>query len=320
MDLILTLGYIAFAIGVFKLFRIPVTSMTVTTAALGGGFMMAWMYIAMAFYHPYTQSAMVYFETSMIANNVKGKITKVYVEDETHMKKGDPIYEIDPKPYLSSVKDLKSQLKLANIRLKQQKKLYKRKAGTLYDLEKREQLVSSIRAKLLEAEFNLANTIVRAPANGHVLQNRIKVGTMAGVAKMASLGSFLLDEKPMYIAAFRPNGLSSIKVGADAEVNFPALPGKVFKAKVVKIFGEMAEGQVLPNYNMVALGKHSVQGRIPVQLEITEDISMYNIPKGSTFGAAVFSDNLHMLIELRKILLRLFSWKNIINFEHGVSN
>ena len=320
MDLILTLGYIAFAIGVFKVFRIPVTSMTVTTAALGGGFMMGWMYIAMAYYHPYTQNATVYFETSMIANNVSGKITKVHVADESHMKKGDPIYEIDPKPYLSSVKDLKSQLKLANIRLTQQRKLYKRKAGTLYDLEKREQIVSSLKAKLLEAEFKLANTVVRAPANGHVLQNRLQVGTMAGVAKMASLGAFILDEKPMYIAAFRPNGLPSIKVGAEAEVNFPALPGKVFKAKVVKIFSEVAEGQMLPSYNMVHLGKHSVQGRVPVQLEIVDDISMYNIPKGSTFGAAVFSDNLHMLIELRKILLRLFSWKNIINFEHGASN
>jgi len=320
MDLILTLGYIAFAMGVFKVFKIKVTSMTVTTAALGGGFLMGWMYIAMAYYHPYTESAKVYFETSMIANNVRGKITKVYVGDEAPMKKGDPIYEIDQKPYLSDVKDLKAQLKLAKIRLDQQQRLYKRKAGTLYELEKREQLVSSIKAKLLEAEFNLENTIVRAPANGHVTQNRIKVGTMAGVAKMASLGSFVLDEKPMYIAAFRPNGLPSIAVGAEAEVYFPALPGKVFKAKVIKIFSEIAEGQVLPNYKMLSLSKKSIQGRIPVQLEIIDDISMYNIPKGSTFGATVFSDNLHMLVELRKILLRLFSWKNIVNFEHGSSN
>ena len=320
MDLILTLGYIAFAMGIFKIFKIPVTSMTVTTAALGGGFLMGWMYIAMAYYHPYTHSAKIYFGTSMIASNVRGKITKVYVEDETHMKKGDPIYEVDPKPYLSSVKDLKAQLKLANIRLTQQRKLYKKKAGTLYELEKREQIVSSLKAKLLEAEFNLANTVVRAPANGHVTQNRIKVGTMAGVAKMASLGAFIFDEEPMYVAAFRPNALANISVGADAEVNFPALPGKVFKAKVVKIFAEVAEGQMLPGYNMVSLSQYAIQGRVPVQLEIIDDISMYNIPKGSTFGAAVFSDNLHMLIELRKILLRLFSWKNIMNFEHGAKN
>jgi len=320
MDLILTIAYVALCIAVFKIFKIKVTSMTVTTAALGGGFFMAWMYISMAYFHPYTESGQIYFKSSMIANNVRGKITKVYVVDETPMKKGDPIYEIDKKPYLSAVKDLNSQLKLAHIRLKQQQKLYDKKAGTLYDLEKREQIVSSLSAKLLEANFNLENTVVRAPADGHILQNRLEVGTMAGVAKMASLGSFLLDEEPHYVAAFRPNGLPSIKVGAEAEVFFPALPGKVFKAKVSKIFSEVAEGQLLPNYQMKSLTKHNVQGRVPVQLEIVDDISMYNIPKGSSFQATVFSDNLPMLIELRRILFHMFSWKNIINFEHGAKN
>lgn len=320
MDLILTLGYVALSVGIFKIFKIKVTAMTVTTAALGGGFIMAWMYISMAYYHPYTENGKIFFKTSMIANNVKGKVTKVYVHDETPMKKGEPIYEIDAKPYLSAVRDLRAQLKLAKIRLTQQRKLYKNKAGTLYDLEKREQIVTSLKAQLLEANFNLANTVVRAPADGHILQNRLEVGTMAGVAKMASLGAFILKGKPQYIAAFRPNGLPSIKVGAEAEVLFPALPGKVFKAKVVKIFSEVAEGQLLPSYQMKSLTKHSIDGRIPVALEVTDDISMYNIPKGSSFQATVFSEKLPMLIELRRILFHMFSWKNIINFEHGSSN
>ena len=320
MDLILTVGYVAFAMGVFKVFRIKVTAMTVTTAALGGGFLMAWMYISMAYFHPYTENGKIFFKTSMIANNVKGKITKIYVHDETPMKKGDPIYQIDSGPYLSELRDLQAQLKLANIRLNQQQKLYDRKAGTLQELEKREQIVASLKARLIEANFNYKNTTVRAPSDGHILQNRLEVGTMAGVAKMASLGAFILDEEPQYIAAFRPNGLPSISVGAEAEVLFPALPGKVFKAKVVKIFAEVAEGQLLPSYQMKSLTKHSIVGRVPVQLEIIEDISMYKIPKGSSFQATVFSDNLPMLIELRRILFHMFSWKNIINFEHGSSN
>ncbi len=320
MDLILTLGYVALCMGIFKVFKIKVTAMTVTTAALGGGFLMAWMYISMAYYHPYTENGKIFFKTSMIANNVKGKVVKVYVGDETPMKKGDPIYEIDSGPYLSELRDLQAQLKLAKIRLTQQKTLYAKKAGTLHELEKREQVVSSLKAKLIEANFNFKNTVVRAPADGHILQNRLEVGTMAGVAKMASLGAFILNEKPQYIAAFRPNGLPSINVGAEAEVLFPALPGKVFKAKVVKIFNEVAEGQLLPSYQMKSLTKHSINGRVPVELEITDDISMYKIPKGSSFQATVFSDNLPMLIELRRILFHMFSWKNIINFEHGSHN
>ncbi|MBL0720947.1 MAG: biotin/lipoyl-binding protein [Sulfurovum sp.] len=320
MDLILTLTYVALCIVVFKVLKVEVTSMTVTTSGLGGGFFMGWMYISMAYFHPYTESGQIYFKTSMIANNVHGKITKVYISDETPIKKDDPIYEIDKKPYLSQVKDIQSQLKLANLRLKEQKKLYKAKAGTLFDLEKREQIVSSLKAKLIKANFELEQTVIRAPADGHIVQNRLKVGTMAGIARMSSLGSFLLDEESQYIAAFRPNGLPSIKEGADAEIFFAALPGKVFKAKVVKVFKEVAEGQLLPEYKMLNLSKHNIHGRVPVELELVDDLSSYNIPKGSAFQATVFSDNLKMLIELRRILFRMFSWKNIINFEHGAKN
>jgi len=319
MDLILTLGYVALAIGMFKLFRIPVTAMTVTTAGLGGGFLMGWMYISMAYFHPYTETGRMYFKTSMISTNVKGRVSKVYVHDERPMKEGDPIYEIDPSLFLSAVKDLKAQLKLAETRLGQQQKLYKKQAGSLYELEKREQLVSSIKAQLIKANFNLDNTIVRAPADGHIAQNRLIVGTMAGAFRLSSLGTFVMDEKPLYIAGFRPNGLPSIAVGAEAQVLFPAVPGKVFTAKVVKIFSEVAEGQLHSSFIMKEMTKHDLNGRVPVQLEIVDDISGYNIPKGSSFEATVFSDNLHMLIELRRILFGMFSWKNIINFEHGSS-
>ncbi len=319
MDIILVLSYVAFAIAIFKIFRIPISAMTVTTAGLGGGFLMGWMYISMAYFHPYTETGRMYFKTSMISTNVKGRVSKVYVKDESPMKEGDPIYEIDPSLFLSAVKDLKAQLKLANIRLGQQQKLYKRNAGSLYELEKREQLVSSIKAQLIKANFNLENTIVRAPADGHIAQNRLIVGTMAGAFRLSSLGTFVMEDKPLYVAGFRPNGLPSIAVGAEAQVFFPAVPGKVFNAKVVKIFSEVAEGQLHSSFLMKELTKHDLNGRVPVQIELVDDISGYKIPQGSSFHTTVFSDNIPMLIELRRILFSMFSWENIINFEEGSS-
>ncbi len=90
MDIVLMLSYAALAIIAFKVFHVPVTKWTVTTAVLGGGFMMAWIYISMAFFHPYTPYARTYFMTVPIATQSRGKVVEVFVEANQPLKKGDP--------------------------------------------------------------------------------------------------------------------------------------------------------------------------------------------------------------------------------------
>jgi len=315
MDIIMMLTYVALVVVLFKVFKVPVTKWTVVTAAFGGGLLMGWIYISMAYFHPYSPYGKEYFETTPIAINVKGKVNKVYVADTRDLKRGDKIFSIDPKPFESAVKTLEAQLTLAQERLKEQQNLYKRKAGTLFELEARESKVAALNAQLLKANFDLENTIVYAPADGHLIQNRITVGTMAGSFKVSSLLTFVPDKTTYFVAGFRTNGISNIKVGAKAEIYFVAKPGKVFKAKVTKVWDEIAEGQLQPFSKMKSISHHLERGRIPVEFEILEDISGYNIPKGSSFGATVYSTHLEFLGELRSIFFHMFSWQNIINFE-----
>jgi len=315
MDIIMMLTYVALVVILFKVFKVPVTKWTVTTAAFGGGLLMGWIYISMAYFHPYSPYGKEYFETTPISINVKGKVTEVYVKDTRALKKGDKIFKIDPKPFESVVKTLDAELTLAQERLREQERLYKKKAGTLFDLEDRASKVKALQAQLLKANFDLNNTLVTAPSDGHLVQNRISVGTMAGSFKVSSLLTFVPDKKSYFVAGFRTNGISNIKVGADAEVYFVAKPGKVFKARVTKVWKEIAEGQLLPFSKMKSVSHHLEHGRIPVEFEILEDISAYEIPKGSAFGATVYSTHLAFLGELRSIFFHMFSWQNIINFE-----
>ncbi len=88
---------------------------------------------------------------------------------------------------------------------------------------------------------------------------------------------------------------------------------------MVKVFSEVAEGQLHSSFLMKEMTKHDLNGRVPVQIELVDDISGYKIPQGSSFHTTVFSDNIPMLIELRRILFGMFSWENIINFEEGSS-
>ena len=314
MDLILVLTYTAIVIVVFKVFRLPVTKWSVTTAAFGGVLLIGWIYISMAYFHPASYFGKSYFYSTPLAISSRGKVSEVYVHDDRPLKKGDPIFRIDPTPYKAKVDAIKAQLKLAEERLKEYQRLYKQAGGSLFDIERETANIDNLRNQLISAEFDLNNTLVVAPEDGHLIMNRITVGTMAGIFKISSLATFIPDDKRFYIAAYKPNGLQNVKVGGEAEIFFTAIPGKLFKARVKKIWRETEEGQLLPSATMIDFGEFE-PGRIPVEFEILDDLSGFNIPSGSSFGATVYSEHLAFLGELRRILLGMLSWKNFINFE-----
>ena len=88
------------------------------------------------------------------------------------------------------------------------------------------------------------------------------------------------------------------------------------KVKVVKLWDEIAEGQLLPvGTKMVSVSKTPPPGRIPVKIELIDDISSYYIPAGSSAGVCVYSDHLEFLGKLRQVFLHMFSWENILCFD-----
>ena len=101
MEILLTLTYVAFCVAVFKLFRIPVNQWTLATAALGGIFGLALLFITMAYNHPFSTNARIYFTVTPILPSVRGRVIEVPVQDRTnqHLEAGDVLFKIDPKPY-----------------------------------------------------------------------------------------------------------------------------------------------------------------------------------------------------------------------------
>ena len=101
MELLLTLTYVAFCYATFKLFRIPVNQWTLATAALGGILGLSLLFITMAYNHPFSTNARIYFAVTPILPSVRGRVIEVPVEDRTnqHLEAGEVLFKIDPKPY-----------------------------------------------------------------------------------------------------------------------------------------------------------------------------------------------------------------------------
>ena len=57
MEILLTLTYVALCVAAFKIFKIPVNQWTLVTAALGGIFGLALLFITMAYNQPFSTNA-----------------------------------------------------------------------------------------------------------------------------------------------------------------------------------------------------------------------------------------------------------------------
>jgi hypothetical protein len=92
-----------------------------------------------------------------------------------------------------------------------------------------------------------------------------------------------------------------------------AIPGRVFPAKVLLVSDVISQGQVQAGGTLLNPEDRSkVAGRAITRLEITGDMSGYQLPEGSTAQVAVYTDHLAALAIIRRILLRMKAWLNYV--------
>lgn len=372
MELLLLLIYTSFAIGIFKLFKIPVNGFSLLTAALGGVGMIVLLVLAMNYNHPFSAQGRSYFTTTPITPSVSGHIIEVPVIPNTPLKAGDVLFRIEPERYENVVKSKEAELADAMQVTKQlqaaaetarknadaaasardaAKDLYDRskplvEKGVISQLQfkqneekyfasqsqalaanseaERAALDSSsailgvntdvarIQAELDSARYDFEQTTVRAPTDGVVVQLFLRPGMYAIANPMRPVVVFIPKQEPIFSAAFLQNSSQRIIEGAEAEIILPAVPGRVFKAKVALAGAYIPQGQLQPSGTLVDPEQIKGDGRVLVSLVFQEDISQYNIVPGSVGSVAIYTDHMKHLSLLRKVLLRMNSWLNFL--------
>lgn len=176
--------------------------------------------------------------------------------------------------------------------------------------------VARLLADLRQAQFNLEQTIVRAPTDGYVTQLALRPGAMSVPLPLAPMMTFVHTEDKIYTAAFRQNSLQRLKPGFEAEFLFRALPGKVFKGEVVEILPVIGESQIQARGTLLGTEALRTNGRVLVTLKVTDDLSDYHLPLGTAFEAAIYSDSFSHVSIMRKVLIRMKSWQNYLYIDH----
>ena len=177
--------------------------------------------------------------------------------------------------------------------------------------------VARMQAELEKARYDLERTVVRAPTSGYVTQLLLRPGMMAAALPLRPTMVFVHEEQAPMIAAFRQNSAMRLKAGYEAEIVFPSIPGRAFHGKVVKVLPSLAEGQLQNSGSLLSTAQAFKQiGRVAVQIEVTDDMTEFNLPTGSRAQVAVYSDHFHHVAIMRKILLRMSSWQNYLYLDH----
>ena len=175
-------------------------------------------------------------------------------------------------------------------------------------------------AQLQKAQFQLENTVVRAPEDGYVSTVGLRPGTMSTALGMIPLMTFVPVEGAAsreYVAAFRQNALQRLHKGEPAELMFPAIPGTVFRGEVADVLPAIGESQFQGQGKLLTTDALNTHGQALVVLKVTDPrFAEYALPQGATLEAAVYSDHLKELSLIRKILIRMKSWENYIYLDH----
>ena len=140
---------------------------------------------------------------------------------------------------------------------------------------------------------------------------------MAASLPLRPVMVFVHDELAPIVAAFRQNSALRLRAGYEAEIVYPSIPGRVFHGKVARVLPNLAEGQLQTGGSLLGTAQVFQQiGRVPVIIELTDDMSEFELPTGSRVQVAVYSDHFHHVAIMRKILLRMSSWENYLYLDH----
>ena len=102
--------------------------------------------------------------------------------------------------------------------------------------------VAQLQAQLDNANWELSQTTICAPADGYVTLVTVTVGDRA--LQMHSAMSFIVENEITLVGMFSQNGFQTIKEGAAVDIVFDNAPGRIYHAKITAIARGVGQGQV----------------------------------------------------------------------------
>ncbi len=247
-----------------------------------------------------------------ITPNVTGEVIDVPVQPNAPLREGDVLFRIDPTQYQASLDGLRAQLELAETRLEQSETLVAQDAGSVYELQAYRAQVDGFTAQIANAEYNLRETVVRAPADGYVTNVTLRPGARVANLPLFRAMAFIDTSETGLVGQIHQIYTRYIEPGQAAEVTFKTMPGKVFPATVVYFIPATAQGQG-QSTGMAIQPTSTAPGPFSVRLRLDDPEVEANLPPGSVGSVAIYTSHVKAAHVIRKVMIRMTAIMNYVN-------
>lgn len=166
--------------------------------------------------------------------------------------------------------------------------------------------VAQIAAQLENANWELFQTAVRAPADGYVTVMALAVGDRALQTHPAL--SFIVESQIAVVGLFSQNGFETIREGAPVDVVFDNVPGRIFHARVIAIPRGIGEGQIAVSGTLARTNSFGGATVFPAEISIPGEIKRDWLRLGMSGNATVFAPNAGVIGLLASILVWVGSY------------
>ena len=205
--------------------------------------------------------------TVQVGTQVSGTISKLYVDFNSNVKKGEIIAQIDPTFLQASVKDAEANLQRAKAQSNESKRAYARTKTLLskglasqadYDAaltayESNEAAQKQAQAQLDRAKINLDYSVIKAPIDGVVISRAVDVGqTVAASLSTPTIFTIANDLTKMQVQANVDEAdIGKIQVAQEVSFSVDAYAEQVFRGTVKQIRLAPVTVQNVVNYTVI---------------------------------------------------------------------
>ncbi len=251
--------------------------------------------------------------TVNVGSQVSGTIENIFVDYNSHVKRGDILLTIEPSVLKSSVDEAKASLDSAKSELKYAASEYERnktlfndgfisraemeKSQTTY--EQASQAVNKAQYSYDRAVTNLGYATITSPVDGTVISRKVDKGqTVAASFQTPDLFEIAEDLSKMQIeTAVSEADIGMIKQGQNVSFTVDAYPNQTFSGTV----------------NQIRLSPTTVSNVVVYTVVIDVDNSDLRLMPGMTAFVTVLVDSAKNIWKTKNSGLLLRSYKNIID-------
>lgn len=136
--------------------------------------------------------------TAEIRPRVSGTVEEILFKEGERVKKGQPLFTIDPRPYEAALQAAKARAALGEVEFRRAQELVSDRAVAKRDLDQRRSAMEVARAELKVAQLNYDFSTVRAPFDGRVGRPEVTLGNLVESGGNAPVLTTVVTDSPIY--------------------------------------------------------------------------------------------------------------------------